>query len=73
MPSDDAVRFNDKKGGYQSGSKPVAQLPKIPPRDRVAKTGTDMSGETENSDFVGIVFNAAVAAMDGCPGVERIE
>lgn len=27
--------FNDKRGGYQSGSKPVSQLPKIPPRDRV--------------------------------------
>lgn len=26
--------FNDKRGGYQSGSKPVSQLPKIPPRDR---------------------------------------
>ncbi len=26
--------FNDKRGGYPSGSKPVSQLPKIPPRDR---------------------------------------
>jgi hypothetical protein len=26
--------FDDKKGGYPSGRKPVSQLPKIPPRDR---------------------------------------
>jgi hypothetical protein len=28
--------FNDKKGGYPSGSKPVSQLPRIPLRDRVS-------------------------------------
>jgi hypothetical protein len=30
----DRSGFDDKKGGYPSGSKPVSQLPKIPPRDR---------------------------------------
>lgn len=30
-----------------------------------------MSGETANSDFYGIVLNAAVAAMDGCPWIEK--
>ncbi len=30
-----------------------------------------MSGETEGSDFSGIVAMAAVAALDGCPWVEK--
>jgi hypothetical protein len=30
-----------------------------------------MTGETSRSDFYGIVLNAAVAAMDGCPWVEK--
>jgi hypothetical protein len=28
------IGFDDKKGGYSSGSKPVSKLPKIPLRDR---------------------------------------
>ena len=30
-----------------------------------------MTGETSRSDFYGIVLNAAVAAMDGCPWIEK--
>lgn len=30
-----------------------------------------MSDETAGADFYGIVLNAAVAAMDGCPWVEK--
>ncbi len=30
-----------------------------------------MSGETDNADFMGLVLNAAVAAMSGCPWIEK--
>ena len=30
-----------------------------------------MSGETEQSDFAGLVAMATVAALDGCPWVEK--
>lgn len=38
---------------------------------RIQHDGGPVTGETENSDFYGIVLNAAVAAMDGCPWVEK--
>ena len=35
------------------------------------KRNNELSGETEQSDFAGLVAMATVAALDGCPWVEK--
>lgn len=46
-------------------------IPKAEDGNGFNNDGGPVTGETENSDFQGIVFNAAVAAIDGCPWVEK--